>query len=51
MVIIQVWILDQMKRCIEQDERGKDGAGNKIESIPPKIVAMDRVRRNMNRGS
>uniref|UniRef100_A0A3N7FJ48 Uncharacterized protein n=2 Tax=Populus trichocarpa TaxID=3694 RepID=A0A3N7FJ48_POPTR len=33
--------------CIEQDDkqkgRGKDGAGNVIESIPPKIVAMHRV--------
>jgi len=46
---------DQALTCIEQDDkqkgRGKDGAGNVIESIPPKIVAMHRVRWSMNIGS
>ncbi|CAK7336487.1 unnamed protein product [Dovyalis caffra] len=48
---------DQALVCIgdkqddKQRESGKEGAGNVIESIPPKIVAMHRVRWNMNKGS
>ncbi|KAL3585210.1 hypothetical protein D5086_012077 [Populus alba] len=48
---------DQTLTCSddEQDDkkkgRGKEGAGNVTESIPPKIVAMHRVRWNMNKGS
>ncbi|KAI5580886.1 hypothetical protein BDE02_08G183100 [Populus trichocarpa] len=48
---------DQALVCIddEQDVKqkggGKEGAGNVVESIPPKMVAMHRVRWNMNKGS
>uniref|UniRef100_A0A6N2LZV2 Uncharacterized protein n=1 Tax=Salix viminalis TaxID=40686 RepID=A0A6N2LZV2_SALVM len=33
------------------EESGKEGAGNVVESIPPKMVAVHRVRWNMNKGS
>ncbi|XVF21369.1 hypothetical protein REPUB_Repub12eG0084500 [Reevesia pubescens] len=35
----------------QKDETGKEGTGNEIEVFPPKIVAMHRVRWNMNKGS
>ncbi|KAL3582867.1 hypothetical protein D5086_017199 [Populus alba] len=48
---------DQALVCIddEQDVKqkggGEEGAGNVVESIPPKMVAIHRVRWNMNKGS
>ncbi|KAJ6725390.1 RNA polymerase III TRANSCRIPTION INITIATION FACTOR COMPLEX SUBUNIT [Salix purpurea] len=45
---------DQALVCIDDkqdEESGKEGAGNVVESIPPKMVAVHRVRWNMNKGS
>ncbi|KAG5240965.1 transcription factor 3C polypeptide [Salix suchowensis] len=45
---------DQALVCIDDkqdEESGKEGAGNVAESIPPKMVAVHRVRWNMNKGS
>lgn len=49
---------DQAMVCIDEEamdiqgkENEKGEAGNRIEVLPPKVVAMHRVRWNMNKGS
>lgn len=43
--------IDEEQDNIHEKESRKEGTGNEIGLIPPKIVAMHRVSWNMNKGS